>query len=153
MICFAGISDNDLSQVNITDASQIREERIYVCRTRVNGNWVPGAITEGTRACIVSVIDRVFAQSQYEVLRNVEQAARLVWKDWEWSSEIPDGAVLVGDQSANDYYVAHSASKSLRIFTDKLAVGVSFLMGKVDPTEGVFGKLSVVDEVCVFFPI
>ncbi len=140
-----GANENELS--NITDRSQIKEKKIYVCRTRLNGNWLPGALHEGTRICIASLMVRVHQQSQYEVLQNVDQAARIVWKEWEWSVDTPDGAVLAGDLSSATYYVAHAPSPSLRIYSENLAVGMAYLMGKVDPSEGVFGKLSVVDEV------
>lgn len=140
-LLFAGTNENDLFQLNLTNRSHVKQNKIFVCRARVNGNWVPGALFEYIPICIVSLV-KVSEQHHYEVLQNVDQAARLIWKDWERSIGIPDLAI-----SAGEYFIAHAVNPNLEIKSKELAIGMTHLMGKVDPHEGVFGKLSVVDEV------
>lgn len=113
-----------------------------MCRAFINGNWAPGAVSNRTNVCIVPMVVQAVEKEQYEVLQNVDQAARLIWTEWEPHREIPRGAV-----SAGEYYVAHSASPNLTLLSETLAIGMTFRMGKIDPAEGIFGKLSVVDEV------
>lgn len=81
----------------------------------------------------------------YDILQNVDQAARLIWTNWERNQNIPSGAV-----SAGEYYIAHSASDKLKVLSETVAIGMTYRMGRIDPQEGLFGKLAVVDEVPYF---
>lgn len=145
-MCFAaGVNGHDQSHTNITDKSQLKEVRIYICRAIVNGVWEPGTLLNHTRLCQVSNIAKVYTTEQYEVLQNVEQAARLVWKDWDRNTEIPLKAV-----SADHFYIAHTPSTNLKIYSEKVALGRTHWIGKIDPRYGLIGRMSVVDEVSGF---
>lgn len=76
------------------------------------------------------------------MLQNVEQAARLVWKEWDRNTEIALKAV-----SADYYYVAHTPSPNLKIYSEKVAVGRTHWIGKIDPRYGLIGRMSVINEV------
>lgn len=104
--------------------------------------WEPGTLLNKSRLCQVSNIEKVYTTEQYEVLQNVEQAARLVWKAWDRNTEIALKAV-----SADHYYVAHTHSPNLKIYSEKLAVGQTHWIGKIDPKYGLIGRMSVINEV------
>lgn len=142
MFFTTGATGQDHSRINITDRSQLKEIRIHICRAVVNGIWEPGTLLNRTRLCQVSNIEKVYSTEQYEVLQNVEQAARLVWKDWDRNTEIPLKAV-----SADYFYVAHTPSPNLKIYSEKLALGRTHWIGKIDPRYGLIGRMSVIDEV------
>lgn len=138
-----GITEQDLLR-NISAKSAIKEREIYVCRAMVNGDRIPGALVQrGNKSvCVVAWLTQVYERDKYEILQNVDRAARLLWEDWERSREVPKSAVLSGD-----YFIAHSSSPNFKVISNNIAIGTSFLMGKIEPNLGFFGKMSVVTEV------
>ena len=127
--------------MKITYPSQLRESKIYICRAFLDGIWVPGAVFEHNKLC-VPMMSKAQEIGQYDVLINIDQAARLVWKNWDRQTEVPRGAV-----SAGEYFIAHTASPELTVLNETVAIGLVYRIGKIDPSEGIFGKMSVLDEV------
>lgn len=78
----------------------------------------------------------------------MDNAARLVWSDWQ-DDEVPAGAVSCGA----DIYIAHRASPKFKLIDNNYPIGTSFLIGKVDVKEGLFGRISVINEVSIAFDI
>lgn len=149
-ISFVGITEQDLLR-NSSLRSAIQERKIYVCRANVNGNRIPGALIEkspGKSTCVVSLVMKVYHQDKFEVLQNVDRAARLLWKDWEKNTHVPHSTVISDEQP-----IAHSTSPNFKVLDENLALGTSFLMGKIDMNLGLFGKMSVVTEVSKFSSI
>lgn len=138
-----GITEQDLLQ-NISAKAAIRERKIYVCRAKVNSKPIPGALIEkspGKFICVVALVTQVHQKEKYEVLQNVDKAARLIWENWEKSIDVPNGAILSGE-----YYISHSTSLSFKMLPNDVNLGMLYLMGKIEQNLGIFGKMSVVTE-------
>lgn len=133
---------NDLQPFGINKKPETKKNEIYICRALHNGAWIPGGLHEDREdKCTVSFIGKVYEYERYEVLQNVDNAARLVWSDWQ-DDEVPAGAVSCGA----DIYIAHRASPKFKLIDNNYPIGTSFLIGKVDVKEGLFGRISVINE-------
>ncbi|XP_011311766.1 protein unzipped [Fopius arisanus] len=70
------------------------QREMYVCRAAQSGVWVAGAQLKGEKKCTVTVLGIVQAVENYELLENVDNAARLSWVSWSKFYPIPTGAVV-----------------------------------------------------------
>lgn len=67
---------------------------MYVCRAAHSGVWVAGAQLKGEKRCTVTFLGNVQTTQTYELLENVDNAARLSWISWDKFHQIPTGAVV-----------------------------------------------------------
>ena len=69
----------------------------FVCRAarRGGGSFHAGHLNSSQGHCLVTVGRQVFAFRKYQVLVNVDEAARLEWKKWRRFDQIPLGSVSV----------------------------------------------------------
>jgi len=71
------------------------EHPVLLCRARHNGIMLAGALIDGK--CFVSLAKEVKGYDRYDVLRNVQNAARLQWRQWDQFNGRPYGAVSAAD--------------------------------------------------------
>ncbi|KAG7196654.1 hypothetical protein KM043_015992 [Ampulex compressa] len=77
---------------NQADKSE-RKRPLYVCRVLHIGVWVAGSQKGDEQNCTVSIHGSVQSYSRYELLENVENAARVTWQPWDRYKLNPIGAV------------------------------------------------------------
>ncbi|XP_015118448.1 protein unzipped [Diachasma alloeum] len=70
------------------------QREMYVCRAAQSGVWVAGAQLKGEKRCTVTVLGTVQTVENYDLLENVDNAARLSWVSWDKFHQIPTGAVV-----------------------------------------------------------
>lgn len=58
-----------------------------------NGNWVAGGQKQGDKHCNVSLTGSTGSYERYQLLDNVDKAARISWENWSKLYPIPPGAV------------------------------------------------------------
>ncbi|KYM99646.1 Protein unzipped [Cyphomyrmex costatus] len=76
-------------------ANQAEERRLvlYVCRAMHSGVWVAGTQKEKEKVCTVTIHGVVQSYEKYELLENVDGAARISWTQWNKYTPSPVGAV------------------------------------------------------------
>lgn len=79
--------------ITADETGELKETPIYVCRVLHNGVWVAGGQKEGEQRCTVGFQGSVKSYERYELLENVESAARLNWASWDKFRPLPVGAV------------------------------------------------------------
>lgn len=73
-----------------------------------NGNWVAGGQKQGDKHCNVSLTGSVGSYERYQLLENVDKAARISWENWTKLYQTPVGAV-----ATSKFFVArHGVNKS-----------------------------------------
>ncbi|XP_014205059.1 protein unzipped [Copidosoma floridanum] len=93
----------------VTDgASRDTGRPIFICRAKHNDLWVAGSQKMGEKNCTVTYLGSVGSYKHYQLLENVEGAARISWNKWSKYASPPSGAV-----ASDKLYVArHEASQS-----------------------------------------
>lgn len=59
---------------------------------------------DGEKRCLVTSLSIVKAYSKYDLLQNIDSAARVSWVDWNKYKEIPVGAISPSEDE--NYFVA-----------------------------------------------
>lgn len=77
---------------------------IYVCRALHNGIYVTGSMKDVEEGCLVTSLSIVKLYTKYDLLQNIDSAARVSWVYWDKYKEIPVGAV--SPSNAENYFVA-----------------------------------------------
>ncbi|XP_001603588.2 protein unzipped [Nasonia vitripennis] len=89
------------------ESSEPRDKQgrpIFVCRAMHNGNWVAGGQKQGDKHCNVSLTGSVGSYERYQLLENVDKAARINWENWTKLYQTPVGAV-----ATSKFFVARHA--------------------------------------------
>lgn len=110
---------------------------VWLCRTRTNGMWLPGSLTEDSGKCIVSNHGTTTKHASYEILQNNEDGGKLAWIKWDKYSLPPGGSVSVGSDSL--MYIARRKPSDPTSELD-------FNVGRLDRTSGLLGKIFVVED-------
>lgn len=147
----------ELAKVNVIsfffladDATEMPEKdrgtSIFVCRALYNGIWVAGGQKKGDKRCAVTMSGNVKHYDRYDLLENVDGAARLVWVDWDKFHVAKVGTV--GTMTTDKMYVArHVAVKNET--DDARSVRQTHYIGTLNAQE-TFGMISYVKEVSDF---
>jgi len=96
----ASEAEDENQKVHVTEVDEellddSDEHSVLLCRARHNGIVLAGAVVDGK--CLVSLAKEVKGYERYDVLRNVQNAARLQWRQWNQYNGRPFGAVSVAD--------------------------------------------------------
>ncbi|XP_014600422.1 PREDICTED: protein unzipped isoform X1 [Polistes canadensis] len=66
---------------------------LHVCRALHNSVWVSGTQLADEKRCTVSIHGNVRSYEKYDLLENVDNAARISWRHWNIYTTLPVGAV------------------------------------------------------------
>jgi len=114
----------------------MRKPALYVCRAMHNGVWVAGMQKEKEKFCTVTIHGVVQSYAKYELLENVDGAARISWVHWDKYLQPHLGAVYVDKMLV----ARHEVSK------DKKEPRYSHYIGTLNSVEN-FGTIVYVNEV------
>ncbi|XP_012287161.1 protein unzipped isoform X2 [Orussus abietinus] len=78
---------------NQADRVESTKGVVFVCRALHTGIWVTGWNIKGEKRCVVSLLGYVKAYERFELLENVDSAARVGWVGWDKYHQVPVGAV------------------------------------------------------------
>ncbi|KYQ57336.1 Protein unzipped [Trachymyrmex zeteki] len=85
----------DSQDENYANQAEIKRLVLYVCRAIHSGVWVAGTQKEKEKVCTVTIHGVVQSYEKYELLENVDGAARISWIQWNKYTPPPVGAVYV----------------------------------------------------------
>lgn len=97
---FENISDDeDENYANQAEKPEARRRPLYVCRAMHSSVWVAGTQKDKERVCTVTIHGVVQSYEKYELLENIDGAARIAWVHWDkYLQSHHLGAVYVGDK-------------------------------------------------------
>ena len=95
----------DNSYNNQAEKSE-RQKPLYVCRVLHTTVWVAGTQKGDEQRCTVTIHGSVQSYDKYELLENVDNAARVNWQHWDKYKPTPIGAVA----TENMFIARHAAS-------------------------------------------
>lgn len=115
-----------------------------------DAEWIPGQLLREEKSCYISLLGSVKSYNNYEVLQNVDNGSRLIWKDWDTYQSYPTGIVAGG----TDFYIARKKlgepdENDVSSQTDetiKSVKGYSHYVGKFNSKDS-FGKMTILTEV------
>nr|KAF7429956.1 hypothetical protein H0235_006354 [Vespula pensylvanica] len=79
---------------------------LHVCRALHNGVWVSGTQLGDEKRCTVSIHGNVRSYEKYDLLENVDNAARVSWRHWDIYTPLPVGAVATDKMYVARYEVS-----------------------------------------------
>lgn len=88
--CRQFLTDNSFN--NQAEKSE-RKRPLYVCRVLHTTVWVAGTQRGDEQRCTVTIHGSVQSYDKYELLENVDNAARVNWEHWDKYMPTPIGAV------------------------------------------------------------
>lgn len=143
-------NNNDCPHTDETYANQAEKPEtrpLYVCRAIHNGVWVAGMQRNKEKVCTVTMHGVVQSYEKYELLENVDGAARIAWDHWDKYLQPHLGAVYVDKM----LIARHMVPK------DKKEPRYTHYIGSLNSFEN-FGTISYANEVnfsrdCVNFII
>jgi len=100
-----GIMPSDAVQSGTGNPSKV------ICRAEHHGSLLVGQTTQLDGQCAVAFINRIYKKKRFEILININRAARLEWKPYSKFKGAPEGAVAGVDESS-----AGSASGDRDVF-------------------------------------
>ncbi|XP_043275472.1 protein unzipped [Venturia canescens] len=125
---------------NQAESPVVKERSLYVCRAFHSGVWVAGKQIEGEKKCTVTYLGNVVSYERYDLLENVDNAARLSWVAWDKLHQTPVGAVATESM----YVARHVVSETENERTNK-NLGYTHYIGTYDTSEG-FGRINYVKD-------
>ena len=98
-----------------------------------------GGLKEGEKRCSVTSLSSVRSYDKYDLLENIQSAARVSWVDWDKYKDIPEGAVTPsGDET---YFVSrHTAEEAID------SLGQTHYLGTLNTKYGL-GKITYIKMV------
>lgn len=92
---FENVSDGeDETYANQAEKPEVRRP-LYVCRAMHSSVWVAGTQRDKEKVCTVTIHGVVQSYEKYELLENIDGAARTAWDHWDRFMQSPLGAVCV----------------------------------------------------------
>lgn len=73
----------DDGYINQAEKSEIKRRPLYVCRVMHSSVWVAGTQKDKEQLCTVTIHGIVQSYEKYELLENVDGAARIAWIQWD----------------------------------------------------------------------
>lgn len=131
----------DENYANQAEKLEARRPALYVCRAMHSGVWVAGTQKENEKVCTVTIHGVVQSYEKYELLENVDGAARISWVHWDRYMQPHLGAVYVLDKML---VARHEVPK------DKKKPRYTHYIGTLSSVEN-FGTIVYVNEVSTKF--
>ncbi|XP_017752376.1 PREDICTED: protein unzipped [Eufriesea mexicana] len=116
-----------------------RKRPLYVCRALHTTVWVAGSQRGDEQRCTVTIHDNVQSYDKYELLENVDNAARVNWEYWDKYRSTPLGAVAM-----EKMFVARHAAENDK---NKTTTGLRYThyIGTLT-THNILGSISYVKD-------
>lgn len=108
--------------------SRLDSKPVFVCRALLNGIYVSGGQVEGEKRCVVSLLGIVHSYERYDLLQNVDQAARITWMHWDKYVQPLDGGIATGETYVARHMVPYEEN-------EPSTVGFTHYIGKYDPKD------------------
>lgn len=86
-----------------------RKRPLYVCRVLHSTVWVAGSQRGDEQRCTVTIHGNVQSYDKYELLENIDNAARVNWEYWDRYKNTPFGAVATEKEKM---FVARHAAET-----------------------------------------
>lgn len=118
---------------------------LHVCRALHNGVWVSGTQLGDEKRCTVSIHGNVRSYEKYDLLENVDNAARVSWRHWDIYTPLPVGAV-----ATDKMYVARYEVSSIDEANPNLPYTYTHYIGTMNMNDN-FGTIFYVKDVSIFF--
>lgn len=84
---------------------------MYVCRAKVNSVFVSGQLRpDKPEVCVVSLYGTVSEYKQFDVLKSIENSARLSWVHKSKYTLISQGAVTCGENTLRTFVARRPAN-------------------------------------------
>ncbi|KZC11917.1 PREDICTED: protein unzipped [Dufourea novaeangliae] len=99
------IEETEDDSYNQAEKSE-RKKPLYVCRVLHTTVWVAGSQKGDQKRCTVTIHGTVQSYEKYELLENVDNAARVNWEHWDKYKPTPIGAVA----TENMFVARHAAA-------------------------------------------
>ncbi|XP_011694033.1 PREDICTED: protein unzipped [Wasmannia auropunctata] len=131
------VSDEDENYANQAEKLETRRPALYVCRAMHSGVWVAGTQKEIEKNCTVTIHGAVRKYEKYELLENVDGAARISWVEWNKYMQPHLGAVYVDKK---DLVARHPA-----VAKDMKKPRYTHYIGTLSPPDN-FGSIVYVNE-------
>uniref|UniRef100_A0ABD2WAD1 Uncharacterized protein n=1 Tax=Trichogramma kaykai TaxID=54128 RepID=A0ABD2WAD1_9HYME len=113
-----------------------KRKLIFVCRASHNGIQVTGNLVYGSKFCVVTHLSQVGQYKKFQLLENIEGAARMIWVHWDDYSLPPPGSV-----TTDKYFIARHKEDTLNINSN-----CSHTIGLLNTFE-TLGTITYVNEV------
>ncbi|XP_003704004.1 beta-pore-forming protein unzipped [Megachile rotundata] len=97
----------DDSHNNQAEKSE-RKRPLYVCRVLHTTVWVAGSQRGDERRCTVTIHGSVQSYEAYELLENMDNAARVNWEHWDKYKSTPIGAVATSEKMFVARHAVHN---------------------------------------------
>lgn len=118
----------------------MKRRPLYVCRAVHSGVWVAGTQRDRERRCTVTIHGIVHSYEKYELLENVDGAARIAWVQWDKFQQPSVGAVYVDKMLLVARHEVNERKDTARPrYTHYIGTLISY--------ENSFGSISYVNEV------
>ena len=102
-----------------------------------------GGLKEGEKRCLVTSLSSVKSYEKYDLLENVESAARVSWVDWDKYKVIPVGAVA--PSGSESYFVARHMAKE----ENEDSLTQTHYIGTLNTKDGL-GKITYIKSVSIY---
>ncbi|KAI4478446.1 hypothetical protein M0802_014532 [Mischocyttarus mexicanus] len=112
---------------------------LHVCRALHNSVWVSGTQVGYEKRCTVSIHGNVRSYEKYDLLENVDNAARISWRHWNVYTNLPVGVV-----ATDKMYVARF-EKPIDETNTNLPYSYTHYIGTMETNEN-FGTVFYVKE-------
>lgn len=131
---FFFLADNSFN--NQAEKSE-RRRPLYVCRVLHTAVWVAGSQKGDEQRCTVTIHGNVQSYDKYDLLENVDSAARVNWEHWDKYKNTPVGAVAM-----EKMFIARHPAK-----TDKNASSPRYTHYIGTLNKRILGSISYVKDV------
>ncbi|XP_020282724.1 protein unzipped isoform X2 [Pseudomyrmex gracilis] len=111
---FENVPDGEDTYANQADKSEAKKRPLYVCRAMHSGVWVAGTQKDKDTTCTVTLHGMVRPFEKYELLENVDAAARISWLQWDKYTQLHLGTVYVEKNELIARYVVPKTDKEPR---------------------------------------
>ncbi|EZA62418.1 hypothetical protein DMN91_003422 [Ooceraea biroi] len=109
---FENVTDSkDETSANQAEKPKARR-RLYVCRAIHSSIWVAGTQKDKEKVCTVTIHGVVHSYEKYELLENIDGAARIAWVYWDKYMQPLLGAVYVDTKMLVARYVPENKKES-----------------------------------------
>lgn len=109
------ISDGeDETYANQAEKLEAKKRPLYVCRAIHSSIWIAGTQKDKEKICTVTMHGTVHSYEKYELLENIDGAARIAWVHWDKYMQPLLGTVHVGEKMLVARYMVPKEKKNSR---------------------------------------
>lgn len=103
-------NDNEAEETENETEDGTSNKPVYVCRAKVNSVFVSGQLRPDKHVCVASLYGNVSQYKQFDILRSIENSAKLSWVQKSKYILLPQGAVTSGENLLRTFVARRSAN-------------------------------------------